>query len=68
MSTVVDAVSYGWILGRLEEGTRLVAERRKFKNNAWLPAKLDIQKSQRVLLKGSHVREVHEYSKYRKSN
>jgi hypothetical protein len=32
----------------------------------WLPAKLDIQKSQRVLLKGLHLHEVHEYSEHRK--
>jgi len=63
---VFDSVSYGWFLGSLQEGTRLFAERRKVDNGMWLPAKLDIQKSQRVLLKGVHVHEVHEYSEYRK--
>ena len=63
---VVDPVSYGWILGRLEEGTRLIAERRKVDNGVWLPAKLDIQKSQRVLFKGVQMHEVHEYSDHRK--
>ena len=63
---VVDPVSYGWILGSLEEGTRLIAERQKVENGAWLPVKLDIQKSQRVLLKGVQMHEVHEYSEHRK--
>jgi hypothetical protein len=63
---VFDSVSYGWFLGSLNEGTHLIAERLKFDNGAWLPAKLDIQKSQRVLLKGVHVHEVHVYSGYRK--
>jgi hypothetical protein len=64
---VFDPVSYGWFLGSLQEGTRLIAERRKVHNGIRLPAKLDIQKSQRVLLKGVRVQEVHEYSEYRKS-
>ena len=64
---VFDPVSYGWFLGSLQEGTRLIAVRRKVHNGIWLPAKLEIQKSQRVLLKGVHVQEVHEYSEYRKS-
>jgi hypothetical protein len=62
---VFDPVSYGWFLGSLQQGTHLIAERRKV-NGIWLPAKLDIRKSQRVLLKGVHVHEVHEYSEYRK--
>ena len=64
---VFDSVSYGWFLGSLQEGTRLTAERRKVDSGVWLPARLDIQKSQRVLLRGTHVQEVHEYSEYRKS-
>jgi hypothetical protein len=63
---VFDPVSYGWFLGSLQEGTRLIAERRKVHDGHWLPAKLDIQKSQRVLLKGLHLHEVHEYSEHRK--
>jgi hypothetical protein len=63
---VFDSVSYGWFLGSLQEGTRLIAERRKIENGTWLPAMLDIRKSQRVLLKGTHVHEVHEYSEYQK--
>lgn len=64
---VFDAVSYGWFLGSLQEGSRLVAERRKVDNGIWLPAKLEIQKSQRVLLRGVHLNETHEYSDFRKS-
>ena len=64
---VFDSVSYGWFLGSLQEGTRLIAERRKIDSGIWLPARLDIQKSQRVLLRGIRVQEVHEYSEYRKS-
>jgi hypothetical protein len=63
---VFDPVSYGWFLGSLQEGSRLVAERRKVHNGLWLPARLEIQKSQRVLLRGVHLREVHEYSEHRK--
>lgn len=65
---VVDPVSYGWFLGRLDEGTLLIAERRKIGTDIWLPVKLDIQKSQRVLLKGINVHEVHEYTEHRKFN
>jgi hypothetical protein len=65
---VVDPVSYGWFLGSLDEGTRLIAERRKFSKEVWLPVKLDIQKSQRVLVKGVHLHEVHEYSEHKKVN
>ena len=65
---VVDAVTYGWFLGSLEEGTRLIEERWNVGNDIWMPVRLDIQKSQRVLWKGSKVHEVHEYSDYRKVN
>jgi hypothetical protein len=63
---VVDSISYGWFLGSLEEGTRLIAERWNVGNDIWMPVRLDIQKSQRVLWKGNKVHEVHEYSEYRK--
>ena len=65
---VVDPVSYGWFLGRLEDGTRLTAQRWNIGNDIWMPVRLDIQKSQRVLWKGSKVHEVHEYSEHRKVN
>jgi hypothetical protein len=65
---VVDSVSYGWFLGSLDEGTRLIAERWNVGNDIWMPVRLDIQKNQRVLWKGTKVHEVHEYSDYRKVN
>jgi hypothetical protein len=65
---VVDSVSYGWFLGSLDEGTRLIAERWNVGNDIWMPVRLDIQRSQHVLWKGSKVHEVHEYSEYRKVN
>jgi hypothetical protein len=65
---VVDPVSYGWFLGSLNQGTRLMAERQKVQSGVWLPARLEILESRRVLLKSTAVHEVHKYSDLRKYN
>jgi hypothetical protein len=67
---VIDTISLGFgLLAKLQKGATLHAERRKVNDEVWLPVKTEVSLSARVLLlKGIHVREVLEYSDYKKFN
>jgi hypothetical protein len=64
----VDTISIGFgILARLNKGSHISAERHKFNDEVWLPARVEAVMNARVLLlKGFNVRQVVEYSDHRK--
>jgi hypothetical protein len=65
---VIDPISIGLgILAKLQKGASIVAERRKFNDEIWLPVKTDVTLNARVLLlKGFNIRSINEYSEHRK--
>ncbi len=67
---VIDTISVGFgLLARLNKGTRLAGERRKFNDEVWLPVKSEASVSVRLLmLKGFNLRETREYSDHQKFN
>lgn len=67
---VIDAISLGFgLLAKLQKGAMLHAERQKVNDEVWLPVKTEVSLSARVLLlKGLHLREILEYSDYKKFN
>src|SRR5579883_629088 len=66
----IDTISIGFgLLAKLQKGAKIQAERRKVNNEAWLPSQTEVSLSARILLlKGLHLREVREYSDYKKFN
>src|SRR5581483_2737017 len=66
----IDTISVGFgLLAKLQKGAKIQAERKKINNEAWLPARTEVSLTARILLlKGFHLREVREYSDYRKFN
>lgn len=67
---VIDTISLGFgLLAKLQKGTRIHAERRKVNDEVWLPARAEVSLTARILLlKGIHLREIREYSDYKKFN
>jgi hypothetical protein len=65
---VIEPISMGLgILARLQRGASIVAERRKFNGEIWLPVKTEITLNARVLLlKGFNIRLINEYSDHKK--
>jgi hypothetical protein len=65
---VIDSISIGFgLLARLQQGASIVAERRKFNDEIWLPVKTEITLNARVLLlKGFNIRLINEYSDHKK--
>jgi hypothetical protein len=65
---VIDTISFGMgILGRVQPGSRGAFEWRKINDEIWLPLREDFTAKARILLvKGMHMREVHEYSEHKK--
>ena len=65
---IIDPISIGLgILARLQKGASIVAERRKFNGEIWLPVKTEITLNARVLLlKGFNIRLINEYSDHKK--
>lgn len=65
---VIDPISIGFgFLARLQKGASIVAERRKFNEEIWLPVKTEITLNARVLLlKGFNIRVINEYSDHKK--
>jgi hypothetical protein len=65
---VTDSISFGMgILGKVQPGSKGVFEWRKINNEIWLPFREDFTAKARILLiKGMHMREVHEYSGHKK--
>ncbi len=65
---VIDPISIGLgILAKLQKGASIVAERRKFNDEIWLPVKSEIALNARVLLlKGFNLRLTNEYSDHKK--
>ena len=65
---VIDPISIGLgLLARLQKGASIVAERRKFNGEIWLPVKTEITLNARVLLlKGFNIRLINEYSDHKK--
>ena len=67
---VIDSVSIGFgLLAKLQKGAMLRGERRKVNEEIWLPARTEVFLSARILLlKGINLREILEYSDYKKFN
>jgi hypothetical protein len=65
---VIEPISIGFgILARLQKGASIVAERRKFNDEIWLPVRTEVTLNARVLmLKGFNIRQVVEYSDQKK--
>jgi len=65
---VIDPISIGLgILAKLQKGASIVADRRKFNNEIWLPKRTEITLNARVLLvKGFNIRWINEYSEQKK--
>jgi hypothetical protein len=65
---VLDTISMGMgLLARIQPGSRATFEWRKFNDEIWLPVRDDFTARARILLvKGMHVREVHEYTDHKK--
>jgi len=65
---VIDPISIGLgILAKLQKGASIVADRRKFNDEIWLPMRTEITLNGRVLLvKGFNIRWINEYSEQKK--
>jgi hypothetical protein len=65
-----DAISIGFgLLAKLQKGARVRGERRKVNDEVWLPSRTEVSLTVRVLLvKGLRLREIREYSDYKKFN
>lgn len=65
---VTGAISFGMgLLAKVQPGSKGVFEWRRINNEVWLPYREDFTAKLRILLvKGQHMRELHEYSDYRK--
>ena len=66
----IDTISVGLgLLGKLNKGSRISAERLKVNDEIWLPARVEVFVNARVLmLKGFNFREIVEYSDHKKFN
>ena len=63
----LDTISLGGLVLRLAKGTHLTIEQERINNEAWLPKRLSIQGSARILLvKGFHGEINVTFSDYRK--
>jgi hypothetical protein len=65
---VFETVSIGFgILAKLEKGTHILSERRKFNDEVWLPARTELSFSARLfMLKGFNIQQIVEYSDHKK--
>jgi hypothetical protein len=65
---VIDPISFGLgLLAKVQAGSMGVFEWRKVNNEIWMPSKEDFTAKVRILLvKGEHVREIHEYYDHKK--
>lgn len=65
---VIEPISFGLgILAKLQKGASILAERRKFNDEIWLPVKIDVTVNARLLLvKGFNIRQIVEYSDHKK--
>jgi hypothetical protein len=64
----IEPVNIGFgLLAKLQKGARITNERRKFNDEVWLPAKVEVSIDLRLmLLKGLRIRQVLEFSDHRK--
>jgi hypothetical protein len=63
----IDTVSFGWVLARIQKGTRLVYEQTRVNDEVWLPSRLNFKFNARVaLLKGYHEEVEQSYRGYKK--
>ena len=65
---VMDPISLGLgILAKVNRGTSIKGERRKFNEEIWLPVRTEVTLNARLmLLKGFNIRQVIEYSDHKK--
>jgi hypothetical protein len=65
---IIDPISIvGGFLAKVQKGSTVVMERRKVNNEAWLPFRAEASiNGKLLLLKGINIRELIEYSDYRK--
>ncbi len=64
----IDTLSIGFgMLAKLQKGTRISAERHKFNEEVWLPARTEVSVGARIfMLKGFNIQEIVEYSDHKK--
>jgi hypothetical protein len=67
---IIDTVAIGFgLLAKIQKGAKLYAERQKVNDEVWLPFRSEVSATARImLLKGFHIREIREYSDYKKFN
>jgi hypothetical protein len=65
---VFETISIGFgMLAKLQKGTHILSERRKFNDEVWLPARTEISLQARVfMLKGFNMQQIVEYSDHKK--
>ena len=63
---VIDAVSIGWIMARINQGSRIGIEQTRITDNLWLPSLIDVNGMVKILLVKNHpVGEQVYFSDYR---
>ncbi len=65
-ATVLDDVSFGFFLGKLQKGARLVLERTRVNQEVWLPKYVQVKFAGRALLKRADVEQTVVYRNYRR--
>lgn len=64
---VIDTVSFGWFLARINRGSKIVINETRVNNEVWLPQHLDLKLDARLaLLKKYNLEEAIDFSNYRK--
>jgi hypothetical protein len=65
---VIDPISIGFgMLAKLQRGTHILAERHKFNNEVWLPARVEVSVGARLfMLKSLNLQQVVEYYNHQK--
>jgi hypothetical protein len=64
---VVDTIGIGWILARIEPGTRFTVEQTRVEDGLWMPRRVTIAGAAQVMMVHSkHINEELTYSGYRK--
>ncbi len=64
---VIDSISFGWFVARLQQGARLEVRMTRVNGEAWLPQRIEARGSARLLLvRNLRVEVETSFSNYRK--
>ena len=65
-ANVIDSVSIGWIMARINQGAKIGIEQTRIADNLWLPSEIDVNGMVKILLVKNHpVGEQVYFSEYR---